>query len=129
MSSTITRPTLNAPLVAARGIAALMGCVQLAGVTFFFLIAPEEGVWLGPWLDAPVVALILSSVSLKLGLAFLPGLAVSRRIEMGLLAVALGVTFTLLKISFYEEPEGVLVLAVDATLLAFLLLARRAARR
>lgn len=127
--TTITHPIRNVPLIAARVLAGLLGAVQLAGASFFLLIAPEEAVWVGPWLDAPVVALTLSSIFLKLGLALLPGLAATRRIAMGLLAVAIGVAVTLLKISLYDEPEGVLFLAFDAVLLAVLTLAWRTAKR
>lgn len=125
----ITHSTRNVPLVAARVFAGLLGASQLAGVVIFIFVVPEEAVWLGLWLDVPVVALMVFGSSLKLGLAVLPGLAATRRIAMGFLAVAIGAAVTLLKISLYDEPEGVLFLAFDAVLLTFLVLAGRTAKR
>lgn len=127
--TTLAHSTRNVPLISARVLAGLLGTVQLAGASFFLLVAPEEAVWVGPWVDAPVVALTLASIVLKLGLAVLPRLPDTRRIVMGLLAVALGVGVALVKISLYDEPEGVLFLAFDAALLAVLLLAWRTAKR
>lgn len=93
------------------------------------LIAPDEAVWVGPWIDVPIVALTLSGIFLKLGLALLPGLTAARRITMGLLAVTIGVAVTLVKMPVYDEPEGVLFLLFDAVLLGLLTLGWRAARR
>lgn len=129
MTSTITHSARNSSLAMARVLACLLGAVQLSGAVFFLFVAPEEAVWVGLWLDVPVVALTLSGIFLKLGLAVLPGLPATRRIAMGFLSVAIGVAVTLVKISLYDEPEGVLFLAFDALLLAFLTLAWRTARR
>lgn len=129
MTSTITHSARNSSLATARVLACLLGAVQLSGAVFFLFVAPEEAVWVGLWLDVPVVALTLSGIFLKLGLAVLPGLPATRRIAMGFLSVAIGVAVTLVKISLYDEPEGVLFLAFDALLLAFLTLAWRTARR
>jgi hypothetical protein len=85
-------------------------------------------VWVGPWVDVPVVALMLTGFFLKLGVALAPGLPADRRIRLGFLAVALGMAVTLVKIPVYDEPEGMLFLAFDAVLLGVLLLAWRATR-
>lgn len=129
MTTTVTTSSRNIALAAARVAAGLLGAIQLAGATFFLLIAPDEAVWVGPWIDVPIVALTLSGIFLKLGLALLPGLTATRRITMGLLAVTIGVAVTLVKIPMYDEPEGVLFLLFDAVLLGLLTLAWRAARR
>lgn len=129
MTDVVTSPPRNVPLVSARVLAGSLGALQLAGATYFLLIASEEAVWVGPWLDVPVVALTLSSIFLKLGLALLPALPDARRIAWGVLAVAIGVAVTLIKVSVYDEPEGVLFLAFDAVLLALLVLAWRTAKR
>ena len=128
MTTTIA-PSRNVALVAARVAAGLLGSIQLAGAVFFIFIAPEEAVWVGLWLDVPIVALMLSGMFLKLGVAFLPGLQAARRIAMGFLAIAIGVAVTLVKIPVYDEPEGVLFLAFDGVLFLLLMLAWRAARR
>ena len=96
--------------------------MQLTGVAYFMFLAPEQAAWVGPWVDLLVVAVLLGSVLLKLTIAVGPGLDPHRRIGLGLIAVAAGVAVTLVKIPVYDEPEGVLFLAFDATLL---LLARR----
>lgn len=131
-SSTTTPATTtrrNVALVSARIVAGLLGMIQLAGAAFFLLLAPEEAVWVGPWVDIPVVALMLTGMLLKVAVAVAPRLTPSRRINLGLLAVAIGLGTTLVKIPVYDEPEGVLFLAFDAVLLVLLLLARRAERR
>lgn len=118
----------NHALTAARVTAGLLGLNGLAGATYFILMAPEEAVWVGPWVDVPVVALMLTGFLLKLGVAVLPRLAALRRIRLGFVAVALGMAVTLVKIPVYDEPEGVLFLAFDAVLLVILLLAWRGVR-
>ncbi|QIK74588.1 hypothetical protein [Nocardioides piscis] len=131
MTSDTTRTDVrprNHTLTAARVVAGLLGINGLAGATYFILIAPEEAVWIGPWVDVPVVALMLAGFVLKLAVAFAPGLPADRRIRLGFLAVALGVAVTLVKIPVYDEPEGVLFLAFDAVLLGVLLLAWRSTR-
>lgn len=117
----------NVALVATRVFAGLLGVIQLAGAAFFLFLAPEQAVWVGPWVDVPVVALLLTGVLLKLMVSVGPGLDPHRRIVLGLAAVAVGVAITLFKIPVYDEPEGVLFLAFDTVLLALLLLARRGA--
>lgn len=131
--ATATTPSVpttprNVALVATRVFAGLLGTSQLAGVVFFVFLVPEEAVWVGPWVDVPVVALLLTGALLKLTIAVGPGLGPHRRIGLGLIAVAIGVAVTLVKIPVYDEPEGVLFLAFDTALLALLLLARRGAR-
>lgn len=132
MTTTTTRTVpvarRNVALVAARVFAGLFGASQVAGAAFFLLLAPEEAVWLGPWLDVPVIALLLGGALLKLTVAVGPGLDPHRRIGLGMVAAAVGIAVTLIKIPLYNEPEGVVVLAFDAVLLALLLLARRSAR-
>ncbi len=118
----------NRALVAARVVAGLLGINGLIGATYFIVIAPEEAVWVGAWVDVPVVTLMLSGFALKLAVAFAPRLPPERRIRLGFLAVALGMTVTLVKIPVYDEPEGVLFLAFDAVLLGVLLLSSRATR-
>ena len=131
MTTTVstTRSARNVPLASARVFAGLLGAVQLAGAGFFLLIARDEAVWVGLWLDIPVVALMLSSIFLKLALALLPGLPATRRLAIGFLAVAIGIAVTLLKIPVYDEPEGALFLAFDGVLLTLLVLAWRIAKR
>ena len=133
ITTTTTDPTTdphlrNRALAAARIVAGILGCSQLVGVVYFVAIAPEEAVWVGPWVDVPVVALMVAGILLKIAVALVPGLPALRRITMGLGAVAIGMIVTLVKIPVYDEPEGVLFLAFDAVLLAILLLARRTAR-
>lgn len=129
MTTTTTTSPRNVALATARVAAGLLGTIQLAGAVFFIFIAREEAVWVGPWLDAPIVALMLSGILLKLGVAILPGLHATRRTAMGFLAVAIGIAVTLVKIPVYDEPESVLFLALDAVLLGLLTLAWRTARR
>lgn len=118
----------NVALVATRVFAGLVGAMQLGGVFYFIFLAREDAVWLGPWIDVPIVALLVAGVLLKLTVAVGPGLKPHRRIGLGLVAVAIGIAVTLFKIPMYDEPEGVTVLVFDAVLLALLLLARRAAK-
>jgi hypothetical protein len=129
MTPTITTSSRNVALTASRVLAGLLGSMQLAGVVYFLLISPDEAVWVGPWIDVPIVALLLSGALLKLGVALLPGMPATRRITMGFLAVGIGTAVTLVKIPAYNEPEGVLALVFDAVLLALLTLAWRAAKR
>jgi hypothetical protein len=117
----------NVPLIAARVVAGVLGAVQLAGVGYFTFMAPEDAVFLGPALDIPIVGTMVIGMLLKLACALWPGLSASRRITLGLVAVAIGVVTTLIKIPLYNEPEGVNFLLADAVLLVLLLLARRAA--
>lgn len=126
--STLTARRRNVALLAARVFAGVLGSVQLAGAIFFVFLAPEQAVWVGPWVDVPVVALLLTGVLLKLAVAVGPGLDPHRRIVLGLVAVGIGVAVTVFKIPVYDEPESVPFLALDAVLLALFLLARRGAR-
>lgn len=121
-----TRP--NLALVAARVLVGLSGASTLAGVVFFVVVVPEEAVWAGPWLDVPVVGLMVLAALLKLVVALAPGLDAGRRVRLGLLAVGLALAVTLVKIPVYDEPEGVMFLAVDVVLGGVLLLARRRTR-
>lgn len=127
ITTTPSAPTThrNVALVATRFVAGLLGASQVAGAVFFVLLAPEEAVWLGPLIDVPVIALLLGGALLKLTVGLWPGLDPHRRIGLGLVAVAVGVVVTLVKIPLYDEPEGVLFLGFEAVLLALLLLARR----
>jgi len=127
ITTTPTATRRNVALVATRIFAGLLGTMQLAGAAFFLLLAPEEAIWRGPWVDVPVVGLLLVGALLKLAISVGPALDPHRRIALGLVAVAIGVAVTLVKIPVYDEPEGVLFLAFDAVLLALLLLARRGA--
>lgn len=129
MTTTVGAPSRNAALLAARLLAGLLGSFQVAGVAFFLLVAPEQSVWVGPWLDVPIVALMVSGFLMKLGVAGWPRLPAERRIALGFLAVAIGVAVTLVKIPVYDEPEGVLFLALDGALFLSLVLARRTERR
>lgn len=128
MTTTITTSSRNVALATSRIVAGLLGAMQLSGAVYFVLIAPGEAVWVGPWLDVPIVVLMLAGIFLKLGVALLPGLHATRRITMGFLAVAIGAAVTLVKVPVYDEPEGILFLVFDAALLAVLTLAWRAAR-
>lgn len=125
MTATVDRPTRSIALIAARVVAGLLGAIQLAGAIFFMFIAPEQAVWVGPWLDVPIVTIMLAGFLCKLAVALLPGLRVDRRITLGLIAVAIGVAVTLVKIPVYDEPEGLVFLAGDGLLLLLLLVARR----
>ena len=133
MTTTITTaspaPSRNAPLTAARVAAGVIGGLQLAGVSYFLLIVPDaEVVWLGPWIDYPILTLLLTGVALKLTTALAPGLRTALRIRVGLVAVVVGVVVTLLKMPLYGEPEGVTFLVLDG-LLGWLLLRARRVRR
>jgi hypothetical protein len=123
--STLTVPTRNVALSAARIFAGLLGLMKAAGITYFALLAPEEGVWLGPWIDVPVVGTLFAATVLLLVVALAPRLTAGRRIGLGLLAVGLDVAVTLVKVPLYDEPESVTFLAFGAILLTLLLLARR----
>lgn len=129
MSTTVsaTAPsTRNAALTAARIVAAVVGGLQLAGFSYFMLIEPdEEAVWLGPWIDYPIVAVLLTGVALKLTTAVAPALGTALRIRIGFLAVGIGVAVTLLKVPLYGEPEGATFLVLDALLGWLLWRARR----
>ena len=127
-STAVVTTKRNAALIAARLLAGVLGGMQLAGAVYFLLIAPDESVWHGPWVDVPVVVVLLTGVFLKLVVALAPGLDVARRIGLGLLAVGIGIGITLVKIPVYDEPESVVIIAVDAVLAGLLLLARRASR-
>lgn len=113
-------------LLAARIIAGIIGAVQLAGAFFFLVVARDQAIWIGPLVDVPVITLTLTAIALKLTLALAPRIPPTRRITVGLAAVAVGVVLTLVKIPVYDEPEGAVFLAVDAVLVVLLLLARRA---
>jgi len=127
-STTSSAATRNVALTAARVAAAVIGGLQLAGFTYFMIVLPdEEVVRLGPWIDYPILTLLLAGVLLKLITAFAPGLPAAVRVRIGLLAVALGVCVTLLKMPLYGEPEGVTFLVLDALLGWLLLRARRSA--
>lgn len=65
---------------------------------------------------------------LKVACSLWPGLADGRRITLGLVGVAIGISTTLIKIPLYDEPEGVIFLIADAVLLTLLLLSRRPGR-
>ncbi|GAA5165617.1 hypothetical protein [Ornithinimicrobium tianjinense] len=112
-------------LLSARVLATAFGLFQLAGVFFFTVLAPEEAVWLGPLIDVPVVAVMVLGMLLKVACGVWPRLSDERRIRVGLAGAIIGIAITLLKIPLYDEPEGVIFLAVDAGLLVLLLLARR----
>ncbi len=129
MTATAALVTRNVPLLTARVLGALLGAVGLVASSYFMFIIPDEVVWKGPWLDVPIVALILSGAFLKLGLGVLPGLPDSRRIAMGFLAVGIGIAVTLVKVPVYDEPEGVGILVFDVVLLVLLTYARRNASR
>ena len=107
-------------------IAGLLGAMQLAGAFFFLFISPEQAVRIGPWLDVPMVTIMLAGFLCKLAVALLPGPEAGRRITLGLVPVAIGIAVTLVKIAVYDEPEGLAFLALDGLLLLLLLLARRA---
>lgn len=117
----------NHALVAARVVAGLLGASQVAGVAYFVFLAPDEGLWVGAWVDVPITLLLAGGALLKLAVAIGPGLDAHRRIALGFIAVAIGVAVTLVKIPVYDEPEGVLFLAFDGVLLLLLVLARRGA--
>jgi len=124
-STAIVTTRRNVPLIAARALAGTLGVFQLAGAVFFLLLAPEEAVWIGPWLDVPVVGLMITGMLLKTTMAIAPGIEDARRITLGLVAVGLGIAMALVKIPVYDEPEGVMFIAVDLVLGGLLLLARR----
>ena len=128
VAPTVSTSTRNAALTAARVMAAVIGAMQLAGFCFFMLVVPDdEVVWLGPWIDYPILTLLLTGVALKLTTAFAPALTAARRIRVGLAAVGVGVVVTSLKMPLYGEPEGVTFLVLDLLLGWLLLRARRRA--
>ena len=122
-----TAPTRDVALTAARVTAGVIGALQLAGFSYFMVIAPDdEVVRLGPSIDYPILTLLLTGVLLKLTTAFAPALRADLRIRIGLGAVALGFLVTLLKMPLYGEPEGATFLVLDGLLCWLLLRARRA---
>ena len=126
LSPRSSTPTRNVALTAARVTAAVIGGLQLAGFSYFMVIAPDdEVVWLGPWIDYPILTLLLIGVALKLTTALAPGLSAALRVRVGLVAVAVGVVVTMLKMPLYGEPEGVTFLVLDGLLGWLLLRARR----
>lgn len=129
MTSTVIPTTRNLSLAAARVLAGLFGAVTLAGVVMFTLVVPEEAVWVGPWVDVPVVSAMIAAALLKVTVAVGPGMDADRRIRLGLLAACVGAAVTLIKIPVYDEPEGVLFLGAEVLLAALLMRARHAARR
>ena len=126
--TTTAAPSRNAALTVARVTAGLIGSLQLAGVSYFMLIVPDdEVVWLGPWIDYPILTLLLTGILLKLTTALAPALDAALRIRVGLVAATLGVVVTLFKMPLYGEPEGVTFLVLDGLLVWLLLRARRTA--
>jgi hypothetical protein len=95
ITTTPTATRRNVALVATRAFAGLLGAMQLAGAVFFLFLAPEEAIWLGPWVDVPVVGLLLAGALLKLTVSVGPALDPHRRIALGLVAVAIGAAVTL----------------------------------
>lgn len=87
--STLTVPTRSVVLAAARIFAGLFGLSKAAGITYFTLIAPDEAIWLGPWIDIPAVGTLVTVTVLLLAVALAPRLTAGRRIGIGLLAVGL----------------------------------------
>jgi hypothetical protein len=118
----------NLALVSARVVGGLIAALQLAGGGFFLLLASDDAVWLGPWVDVPVLTALFAGALLMLAMAVAPKLTPHRRIRVGLVAVGLGVISSLIKSALYDGPESLTFLAVDAVVLALLLLAGRAAR-
>ena len=128
MTTTTTAPNRNAALTASRVAAGLIGGLQLAGMSYFMLIVPDdEVVWLGPWIDYPILALLLTVIVLRLTTALAPALDAALRIRVGLVAATLGVAVTLFTMPLYGEPEGVTFLVLDGLLVWLLLRARRTA--
>lgn len=127
--TTLTAAPHNIALTISRLLAGLLGSLGLTGAAYFLLVAPEEAVWVGPWLDVPIVTLMLTGMALKLAVALWPGLPATRRIGLGFLAVGISVAVTLLKIPLYDEPEGVVFLLFDTLLLLGLALAARSEQR
>jgi hypothetical protein len=126
--TTTAAPSRNVALTVARVTAGLIGTLQLAGMSFFLLVVPDdEVVYLGPWIDIPILTLLLTGIVLKLATALAPALDAALRIRVGLLAAALGVVVTLFKMPLYGEPEGVTFLVLDGLLVWLLLRARRSA--
>lgn len=126
--TTTAAPSRNAALTASRLAAGLIGGLQLAGMSYFMLIVPDdEVVWLGPGIDYPILALLLTVIVLKLTTALAPALDAALRIRVGLVAATLGVVVTLFKMPLYGEPEGVTFLVLDGLLVWLLLRARHTA--
>lgn len=129
--TTTTAPRLtrrNVALRIARTYAGVLGVLKLAGMGYFLLVVPEEALWLGLWIDVPVVAGLLAIALLQLAVALAPRVSPARRISLGFAAVGLDVAVTLVKVTLYDEPESATVLGLAAILLALLLLARRGER-
>ena len=91
------------------------------------VVPDDEVVWLGPWIDYPILTLLLTGVVLKLATALAPGLDAALRIRRRAGRRRLGVVVTLLKMPLYGEPEGVTFLVLDGLLGWLLLRARRTA--
>jgi hypothetical protein len=126
LPTTPSAPTRNVALTAARVTAGVIGVLQLAGFSFFMFVVPDDQlVMLGPWVDYPIMVVLLAGVLLKLVTALAPGLGTDLRTRVGLAAVVVGVVVTLLKVPLYGEPEGVTFLVLDLLLGWLLLRARR----
>jgi hypothetical protein len=124
----VAAPPRNIALIAARVLGGVVGSLQVAGASYFMFVAPDEAVWLGLWIDIPVLTVLFTGMLLTLVMALAPGLEQLRRVRVGLIAVGLVVVATLVKIPLYDEPESVTVLGVEAVLLTLLLLAGRTAQ-
>lgn len=127
MTSTAPIATRNVALTTARAWAGIVGALQLAGISYFLVFAPEEAVYVSPWIDIPAVLGLLAAVGLLLATAFAP-LSAGRRVRVGFAAVVVDVVVTLVKIPVYDEPESATVIGLAAVLALLLVLARRADR-
>lgn len=111
-------------LGAARLVAVLHSLLGLSGVALFTVVMPEEALWIHPVLDTGVIALKLAVCVLLLVGALWPGQSAARRRRLLAVAVLGSAAFGLVKLSAYGEQEALVFFAVDALLLALLVLSR-----
>lgn len=116
----------NAALTIARVLAGVLGIMKVGGITYFAVIAPEESVWRGPWIDVPTLGGLFASTALLLVVAFATRLSHRTRITAGFVSAGLEVVVTIVKVSLYDEPESMSFLVFAAILAGILVWARRA---
>lgn len=116
-------------LGAARVLLALLGAVTVGGATYFsFVATPEQGGVSGP------VDVAFGVWAVTMGAAFVvTAVRLGRRPSTRAIGAAAGlvavhVVFSLIKLVGYAETEVVVLLAVDAVILALLAVNRRPAR-
>lgn len=125
-TTAVRTPTRRDPLLqGTRVLIGLFGAVKLAGTVFFLFFATAEqngdpeGLldWsVGIWSTALAVALLVAAVRLGRDRRVLPALAVVLLVDL---------SFSVVKLTVYDEPESVLFMTVDVVILGLLALISR----